>query len=337
MTMMNRNLVTAIGAVLAAEAAKLEGGSPPADLTLARTAAEAEADDHSPEAIQARKARLAAAQANAIKQAADGTALPDEIVGYAINQMRECWKEFDGKDGVYDLTKRARAKLASISQHILGIAKKCAVAAYERSLGTPDADYVKLAGAMFRNAMAQAENSLRATIDFTDEEAEEKLDNFLTSSWNVYKSQVNSAMNAGMDPRDHDTIYKLNQAAKAAKELKNSGGQGKGRKEKETETTAQTADDGGEEATAADSADRTETETESDSLADYIVNIQYAKGHAATDLLLTTLGRIDWDKHEDQCVNIINLLVKELNKLTLPEREPEMGTVAIAQPEAVQA
>jgi hypothetical protein len=291
-----------------------EGGI--VDLNLARNAVEADEDLDSEEAKAERTARLTAADATAKKQANDGTALPDEIVGLAQREIKVCWQEFSDKGGVWDLTQKVRSKLSNISQHILNIAKACAAAAYDRTVGDVDADYVKLAGKMFRNAMAQAELSLRASVDLTEEDGEKKLDAFLVGSWNVYKSTLNTAMGGGFDPRDYDSIYKMQQAVKAAKAEKNGAGEGKGR------GAGKGADD---DAVAADSDDNDEPAAErtdapgDDDLADYIVNKQYAKGHGALQLLLRTLGNVDWDKHEDKVSNILNMATKECAKLTLPE------------------
>src|SRR5688572_27709355 len=99
--MMTRNLLTlAVCGLLNPEPA--EGGI--VDLNLARNAQEADADLDTDEAKAERAARLTAADATAKKQANDGTALPDEIVGLAQREIKECWKEFSDKGGVWDLT-----------------------------------------------------------------------------------------------------------------------------------------------------------------------------------------------------------------------------------------
>lgn len=309
--MLNRN--TLIGAAVAYTlmAAQAEGAGV-TDLDDARESANADATDTDETKAQ-RKARLAAAEAQAKKIAEDGTMLPDELVGLAQREIKECWKEFANKGGVWDLRLKVKGKLSNISKHILNIAKECAIAASTRGAGDPDYDYIKVAGRMFRNAMAQAENSLRGTLDFTDDEAEAKLDSFLSGSWNVYKSQVKTSFDSGLDPKDFDTIYKLNEAAKEAKKQKNGGGAGKGRAEADSDEDEGDEDEGSEDRD-------TPPETQ---IADYVVNTQYAKAHGALVLMLRTLGTCSFDKHEDRIAGILNVACKELAKLTLPAKQGE--------------
>lgn len=324
-------LTTAIHAALNTDATD-EGNTPTVNLTeLAQTAEVPETDEDK----QARKARLDHAREQAAKAANDGTAVPDALMGLAQKEIQVCWKEFAGKDGVFDAVKRARKGMANISAHILNIAKACAVAAYERASG-PDDDAIKLAGRLFRNAMGAAESSLRGSLDLTDDDAEERLDEFLRSSWNVYKSQAKSGFDAGLDPKDYDSLYGIVKAVKAKKEATATGTRTDANKDEGTDSQpnqgAQDAQANGEEAPATDADDATEGTDEEQEPGDTTPDTQalsdgseveiIAQGNAKIRGALILFHRavhsvnLDDGNNEERLVNILRHAAREINKLT---------------------
>lgn len=346
--MFNRNLLIAVKAALNTDAS--EEGQTGVNLTALAQEAEVPETD---EDRQARKARLDRSREQAAKASNDGTAMPAELLGLAQQEIQVCWKEFSGKDGVYDAVKRAKKGMANISGHILNIAKACAVAAYERQT-KPDDDPIKLAGSMFRNAMAAAESSLRGSLDLGDDEAEAKLDSFLTSSWKVYQSQAKQGFDAGLDPKDYDSIYGITKAVKAIKEAKSTGTRtDKAKDEKPADSTEGSATT--PEATSAKAAEGTEDDettdegeddigegytgddtSDSQALADGSEVDIIAQGNAKVRGALILLHRAvhavdtDVDNHEERLVNILRMATREVNKLT-------MDAIDLEQQEALKA
>lgn len=311
-------------AVCAALNQEQEGGGSQEPVNLSQLAETAEAPE-TEEDRQARKARLDRAREQAAKAASDGTAMPPELLGLAAQEIKVCWEEFAGRDGVYDNLKKVSKKMANIAGHILNVAKACAAAAFTRLEGQPDADPIKLAGAMFRNAMAAAEQGLRGSLDLTDDEAEAKLDLFLSKSWAVYKSQAKSGFDAGLDPRDHESLYSVVKAVKASKEAKSTGTRTDDKpKDEGVQDATQGAQDAAQEAQAADSDDTGEpqentqeprqySDSESEIIAQGNVKVQ-----GALILLHKAVHAVDLDdgNNEERLVNILRAMTREIAKLS---------------------
>jgi hypothetical protein len=297
--MRNAYLMLALRAAMGSDASddSITGGEIASLAVEAGADEEEETDQHKAD----RKARLATEEAKARKAANDGTAIPDELVGLAQREIKECWKEFAGTGGVWDLTQKVKSKIRTISQHILNIAKECAVHAYERCEGNDDADPIKLAGSMFRNAMASAELALRASLDLSNDDAEKQLDAFLSGSWNVYKSQVKSGFDAGFDPKDYDSIYAITKAIKAAKEAKSTG----------------TRDDDKGDKDDTKSSKGSEAAMTVDEVAD-VVDGGSAPVHQAVLMLLKSVKFAASNaEHTDKVANILNLARREIDKLSM--------------------
>lgn len=290
------------------------------------------------EDVQARHARLQAAEAQAQQQANDGTQVPDRVLQVAKAEIVICWEEFAGQDGVYDLQKRAQKKLGNIAQHILTIARECAAAAWERCEGDPRLDFGKLAASMFRNSIAMAELYLRGTLDLAKPDMEDRLDKFLGSSWKVYTSQVRSATEAGFDPRDHESIYSLRKAVEAAKAATSTGTREDGQQGGESGGGNADAQANGEQTseeaarvteaitTAAEQIQRAEG-AEREGL-DWSELSAIAQGSAKIQGALVLLHqaihgtKLDEGNAEERVTNILNVAIREVNKLA---RRPELA------------
>ena len=287
--------------------------SPVVDLGAAQEAASA-INTESPEDVELRKARLKKAEEDARKQATDETQVPDTLLGLAQREIKDAWKEFSGKGGAWEHMQKAREKLVSISGHILNIAREACKAAHERMGANPDGDELaKLASRLFRNAMAQAELSLRATLDLTDAEAETKLDAFLNSSWAVYKSKARKGLEGGFDARDFDTLNQLDKAVQQAKTNSNTG----------------TRNDGKGKDAPTDNQIKTQAMDASELVAKGSGKVQ----GAVTQFLLAvrSLHIEDGSDNEEKVIGIINNATRELNKLTMG-KEGEKVSEPAAKP-----
>jgi hypothetical protein len=269
----------------------------------------------SQEDIQKRKERLQKAKEQSEREANDKTSVPDSLIGLAQREIKECWKEFSGKGGVWELQKRAREKLGNISSHILSIAKAACRAAEERYKEDNKVDVAKLASAMFRNAMAQAEASLRGSLDLTEEEAEAKLDAFLNSSWAVYKSKAKKGLDGGFNANDFGTLNQMDEAVKQAKKAASTGTRDDSPKDKPQ----------GEAEVKTDVMDTAE-----------IVAKDSGKVQGAVTAFLLAVRSADIETHEDRITNIVNNACKELVKLAKTDAQAPKGAKANA-PKHAQA
>jgi hypothetical protein len=269
----------------------------------------------SQEDVQKRKERLLKSEEQMKKDANDKTSVPDSLIGLAQREIRECWKEFSGKGGVWELQKRAREKLGNISDHILSIAKAACTAAEERHKEDAKVDVAKLASAMFRNAMAQAEASLRGSLDLTEEEAEAKLDAFLNSSWAVYKSKAKKGLDGGFNANDYPTLNQMDEAVKQSKKASSTG----------------TRDDSAKDKPKGDADVKTDVMDTAE-----IVAKDSGKVQGAVTNLLLNIRAADLETHEDKLVNILNNAAREIGKLAKQEAQAPKGAKANA-PKHAQA